>query len=620
MDHKIISPGRENRGLSTSINTMATTSRPQGPLSGRRAKEPLVNYLNSKSLNPNDDALNARLTIKVECGTKAFEHIVEAPSTTIKELSTKLFKPMKKPTSKSDSKSVPKQEPLFGVPLTRTMQTQQSKMPDLLIPAFLKESIRYLLRKGLGIEGIFRTDGAKSELRELIDAINTGEELNLAEFKDAVLIGDLIKTYLQELPEPLIITKYYPTFLAVEAIPQDLQIDALKKIISCLPPPHQVFLQELLALFYQVSLNSAVNFMTAENLAIVFSPIIVWKKDSTVNNNNVVELVKEMNKSAKVLALGIKEHQNLFPTKLQEEVERGHHAPEFSRKLVGHRSTIQAIAFSSHTREVWTGDHLGVIRIWNSEMCIFTKKIALNKGIIFSMIPKDDQMWIASSNCLQIRNLKENTDIVKEFEGTFFSLLLVGDVIWAGSVGQLHLFKGHQFQRVIELKTNKKILALVATNDRVWVVADTVIYIVKIETGEVVHEIREAHSKKINDVIVINECAWTGSDDHTIKIWRLNSYDMVHQIEAHSHAVLGLSVFGSHVWSCSADKSIRIWESSTCEKLSELNEYQHSDVILKATPIWNSGSKKCIAWTTSADASICLWETAYKIGLNKESV
>eukprot|EP01103_Thecamoeba_quadrilineata_P001287 TRINITY_DN11138_c0_g1_i1.p1 TRINITY_DN11138_c0_g1~~TRINITY_DN11138_c0_g1_i1.p1 ORF type:complete len:634 (+),score=99.03 TRINITY_DN11138_c0_g1_i1:49-1902(+) len=614
-EHKGPSPEKKTASSIPPINT-TSPQRNSGPNSGRKQKEPFSNYLSKNNINPQDETYNARLVIRIDHASKVYEHVVEAPPTTIKELGAKLYKPMKKPTS---SRPVTKQDPVFGVPLAKYMQIQQAKNPHLSIPPFLKESIRFLLRKGLGVEGLFRTDGSKTELRELIDSINGGEELQLSEFNDIVLVGDLVKTYLQELPEPLISSKYYATYLAIESLPiKALQVDALKKIISCLPPSHQDFLQELLTLFHHVSLNCAVNLMTTENLAIIFSPIMVWKKETSAAS--VQELVKDMNKSARVLTLAIQELHQLFPSKpVSEENETGLHAPEFARKLAGHNSTIQAICVSYPTNEVWTGDHLGVICIWNLESCSYKRKIVANRGIIFSILMTDDVVWVASSNCLQIRHIKDNYDIIREIEGTFFSLLTVDYCIWGGSVDHIQIFREDQKQNNIDIK-KAKFNTMALNNDRVWTSSETDLYIFSAKDFGLILHVQEAHTKKVNDIVFLNDNAWTCSDDGSIKIWRLvgQTCDVIHKFDAHTSPVNGLSVFGSHVWSCSSDQTIRIWDSSTFEKLNVLSEY-HSDAVMKATLVWRPSAKKWFAWTTSSDASICIWETAYKIGLNKKT-
>lgn len=51
-------------------------------------------------------------------------------------------------------------------------------------------------------------------------------------------------------------------------------IENLRQLLSCLPKAHQNLLQFLTAFLLKVATHSAVNFMTLENLAIVFGPAL----------------------------------------------------------------------------------------------------------------------------------------------------------------------------------------------------------------------------------------------------------------------------------------------------------------------------------------------------------
>jgi len=78
---------------------------------------------------------------------------------------------------------------------------------------------------------------------------------------------------------------------------------------------------------------------------------------------------------------------------------------------------------------------------------------------------------------------------------------------------------------------------------------------------------------------------------------------------AHPGEVLCLASFGSHVWSGGLDQAIRVWESSTLELLHTLDG-SHTDGICGLIS-W-SARNRCLAWSSSLDSSLCVWETLYK--------
>eukprot|EP01101_Sappina_pedata_P003908 TRINITY_DN1588_c0_g1_i1.p1 TRINITY_DN1588_c0_g1~~TRINITY_DN1588_c0_g1_i1.p1 ORF type:complete len:619 (-),score=193.72 TRINITY_DN1588_c0_g1_i1:59-1915(-) len=611
-----------DQGLRLFIQPNSITSTGSAPMSARKG-ESFLNYLYGKE----DESLsNAKMTIRVESGDKIFEHVVEASPIAIKGLSNKLFKPMKKyPHQQADKDS----RRAFGVSLRKYMTIHQVRHPHDNIPPFIQDAISLLLRKGLSVEGLFRRDGSKTEMKQVIDCINCGEESVLNDASDAVFVADLIKTYIQELPEPLISATYYPAYLAVSEIStQAAQVDTLRKIISCLPQCHQDFLHDLLALFYQVSLNSSVNAMSCENIAIVFCPILAWKKD----NGNVQEMVREAKSSAKVLTLAIQEYVQMFPNKHSDLESIQIKWPQFRKKIVGHQSTIQAVVTTHDKKNVWSADHLGCIRVYDSNSCIVSNRIQTQRGIIFSMVATEKAVWVGSVSGLQLFN-PQTAEAEREISSeVVLALIKIDSSVWAATDTKLSCFNAETFALEREVRVDdggKRINALAYSQKHGFLLlaSGNDLLVFSLQSQSVVKVFKGAHQKRINAVKVSGACAWTASDDSHVNIWNLENFSLVHQLEFPS-AVLGLSVFGTHVWSCEASGAIRLWDSSTFEKLHELHSY-HTDGIVGAIPVWvpsqskstsatngnSSSNGKFYAWTHSCDSSICVWETPYKLGV-----
>eukprot|EP01102_Stenamoeba_stenopodia_P021465 TRINITY_DN864_c0_g1_i2.p1 TRINITY_DN864_c0_g1~~TRINITY_DN864_c0_g1_i2.p1 ORF type:complete len:610 (+),score=140.59 TRINITY_DN864_c0_g1_i2:935-2764(+) len=584
--------------------------------------EPITNFLKAEG---NEDFTTAKLLIKVENGERSYEHLIEAPPSSLRVLCQKILKPMKKfnrGKGLDDLKGKNIQaSKAFGVPMAQYVQYQKLKMPYLEIPYFILECVQYLMRKGLGQEGIFRVDSSKAELKALIDRINSGEKVKVDEITDTAIVGDLVKQYLQELPDSLICATLYDTFLAVDDLTDiTFKRETMKKIISTLPKCHQVTLRELLALFYQINLNASVNSMSTDNLAIVFSPIIARRKEEQAD---VTKLIKEMAKATKVLAFCIIEHETIFANATNDEEYDGLLPPVFTKKLVGHKAAIQVVACTGNFQRVWTCDHLGDIRVWDVEQGSWISTYKTNRGMIFAALAVNNQMWVATANCILILNAETGAQ-EKEIAGAVFSLNRIGGTIYAGGVGSISVIDiaKEKIENQLTFGGKAKIktadLTLLDDNQLLWYSVERSINIYDLKANKFLKCISDAHAKKVTSLLTVREYVWSGSDEGVIRIWNIENFSCLHEIEAHQSAVLNLSLFGTHVWSASQDSTIKVWDTSTFSRIIDLRGF-HTDGVLAVVPVWNTEKTKCWAWSGSYDASLCIWETVYKAAYQRKT-
>jgi hypothetical protein len=160
------------------------------------------------------------------------------------------------------------QQAVFGVSLDQIMARQKTQFPELLVPkvmAMLVEGIIAL--GGFNMEGIFRINAPLQEIQTLKKQIGKGNyDITPS---DVHVLGTLLKTYLRELPEPLIPTSYYDVCIAN---PQQAREIALR-----LPSAHYRVLSYLIA-FLQVFTRPeylANNRMDTVNLTTIFTPVIL---------------------------------------------------------------------------------------------------------------------------------------------------------------------------------------------------------------------------------------------------------------------------------------------------------------------------------------------------------
>ncbi|KAK5847976.1 hypothetical protein PBY51_017063 [Eleginops maclovinus] len=200
----------------------------------------------------------------------------------VKEYDNKLRASLKSgvppPVSPLHSPPLPNQ--VFGVPLVILKQ----RHPDEdSVPVVMRDTISFLSEKGLEIEGIFRRSANVTLVKETQLQYNSGATVNFREIEDVHLAAVILKTFLRELPEPLLTYQLYNDIVNFSSVPSESQAEQLKALVESLPEENYSSLRCLVTFLAQVSANSEVNKMTNSNLAVVFGPNLLWGRDNAMS-------------------------------------------------------------------------------------------------------------------------------------------------------------------------------------------------------------------------------------------------------------------------------------------------------------------------------------------------
>ncbi|KAI4799050.1 hypothetical protein KUCAC02_019274 [Chaenocephalus aceratus] len=133
-------------------------------------------------------------------------------------------------------------------------------------------------------------------------------------------VATLLKTFLGELPEPLLTQRHFHAHLKIAdltlfdelgnktALPnKERQIEALQLLFLLLPQANRSLLKLLLDLLYHTARQQDKNKMSAFNLALMFAPHVVWPRNMTACD--LKDNLKKLNSS---MAFLIKHSQKLF--------------------------------------------------------------------------------------------------------------------------------------------------------------------------------------------------------------------------------------------------------------------------------------------------------------------
>lgn len=145
------------------------------------------------------------------------------------------------------------------------------------IPVVLDRLITTIEMHGLYTEGIYRKSGVSSKVRELKAKMEETSQdgVNFEDYQMHVL-ASVLKSFLREMPEPLLTFDCYEDFLRAASLtdPQD-RIATLFEILKKLPKSNFDLMERLIFHLARVALHEDVNRMNASALAIVFAPCVL---------------------------------------------------------------------------------------------------------------------------------------------------------------------------------------------------------------------------------------------------------------------------------------------------------------------------------------------------------
>jgi hypothetical protein len=156
---------------------------------------------------------------------------------------------------------------VYGVPLDAILSREKGTVPLLVL------SCTAVLRKrGFNSVGLFRLAGLKSNVDTLKASINNGTVVDFDKIENENDIGDLLKSFLRELPEPLYTFAHYIDFLEAAKLPEADMAVKFKELLAKLPRSHVDLLRHLFDFLREITALKDLNKMTNMNVGICFNP------------------------------------------------------------------------------------------------------------------------------------------------------------------------------------------------------------------------------------------------------------------------------------------------------------------------------------------------------------
>jgi hypothetical protein len=195
--------------------------------------------------------------------------------------------------------SLPPLKPVFGMSLDELFRRDSSAVPMIVY-----QCVQAVDLFGLDVEGIYRTSGSAPHIMEMKAIFDNGElpkerrpaviygtdqvspDSSQVDFRnpaafhhDIASVTTLLKHFLRDLPDPLLTSANYTSFINSAKIDDDVvRRDSLHAIINSLPDPNYATLRVLTLHLQRVAEHAQQNRMTPGNLAICFGPTLMGQQ------------------------------------------------------------------------------------------------------------------------------------------------------------------------------------------------------------------------------------------------------------------------------------------------------------------------------------------------------
>ncbi|XP_023139367.2 rho GTPase-activating protein 17b isoform X1 [Amphiprion ocellaris] len=164
------------------------------------------------------------------------------------------------------------EKPAFGTALEEHLKRSNR---EIALP--IEACVMMLLETGMKEEGLFRIAAGASKLKKLKAALDCSTSQLEEFYSDPHAVAGALKSYLRELPEPLMTFGLYDEWIQASNVSDpDKRLQDLWVTCDRLPKTHKANLRYLVKFLAKLALDSEVNKMTPSNISIVLGPNLLW--------------------------------------------------------------------------------------------------------------------------------------------------------------------------------------------------------------------------------------------------------------------------------------------------------------------------------------------------------
>ncbi|XP_069016175.1 rho GTPase-activating protein 44-like isoform X6 [Embiotoca jacksoni] len=213
------------------------------------------------------------------------------------------------------------EKPCYGKPLEEHLALSGR---DIAFP--IEACVTMLLECGMQEEGLFRVAPSASKLKKLKASLDCGV-LDVQEYSaDPHAIAGALKSYLRELPEPLMTFELYNDWIQASNIQdQDKRLQALLGACEKLPPANNSNFKYLIKFLSKLTEYQDDNKMTPGNIAIVLGPNLLWTHNE---GSNITEMMTTVSLQIVGIIEPVIQHADwFFPGEIEFNVTGNYGSP-----------------------------------------------------------------------------------------------------------------------------------------------------------------------------------------------------------------------------------------------------------------------------------------------------
>ncbi|XP_037664179.1 rho GTPase-activating protein 44 isoform X6 [Choloepus didactylus] len=212
------------------------------------------------------------------------------------------------------------EKPSFGKPLEEhlTISGREIAFP-------IEACVTMLLECGMQEEGLFRVAPSASKLKKLKAALDCCV-VDVQEYSaDPHAVAGALKSYLRELPEPLLTFELYDEWIQASNIQeQDKRLQALWNACEKLPKANYNNIRYLIKFLSKLSEYQDINKMTPSNMAIVLGPNLLWPQAE----GNITEMMTTVSLQIVGIVEPIIQHADwFFPGEIEFNITGNYGSP-----------------------------------------------------------------------------------------------------------------------------------------------------------------------------------------------------------------------------------------------------------------------------------------------------
>ncbi|XP_030630704.1 rho GTPase-activating protein 44 [Chanos chanos] len=215
------------------------------------------------------------------------------------------------------------EKPCYGKPLEEHLSLNGR---EIAFP--IEACVTMLLECGMQEEGLFRVAPSASKLKKLKASLDCGV-LDVQEYSaDPHAVAGALKSYLRELPEPLMTFDLYDEWIQASNIQdQDKRLPALLLACEKLPKTNWNNLRYVIKFLAKLTEHQDTNKMTPGNIAIVLGPNLLWPH----MEGNITEMMTTVSLQIVGIIEPIIQHADwFFPGEIEFSVTGNYRSPMYT--------------------------------------------------------------------------------------------------------------------------------------------------------------------------------------------------------------------------------------------------------------------------------------------------